>query len=267
MQFSHKTLPDGRNFLYAWFSAMFTRIDLIIIKKVSEDELVGVAQRIEAEVLRIEAFANKFNPETELSYINRLAGKQEVHVSEEMLQILAECKIYNQKTLGYFDITAGSETPFLKEKYFLNIERPGIRFAHANVKLDLSGFIKGYALRKVSEILNNENIPDALVNIGNSSVFAKGNHPFGEGWKIQVPDTKAECVLHDECLTTSGNHPDTKWPVLIPESATPGINASVASVVTSDGAEGEALSTAVYLAKENEVSLMLENFNARWLKA
>ena len=265
MQFSHKTLPDGRNFLYAWFSAMFTRIDLIIIKKVSEDELVGVAQRIEAEVLRIEAFANKFNPETELSYINRLAGKQEVHVSEEMLQILAECEIYNQKTLGYFDITAGSETPFLKEKYFLNIERPGIRFAHANVKLDLSGFIKGYALRKVYEILKNENIPDALVNIGNSSVFAKGNHPFGDGWKIEVPDTQTECVLHNECLTTSGNRSDTKWPVVVPDSGLPGTKSSAASVITTDGAEGEALSTAIYLAKENEVALILKKFNARML--
>ena len=265
MQFSHKTLPDGRNFLYAWFSAMFTRIDLIIIKKVSEDELVGVAQRIEAEVLRIEAFANKFNPESELSYINRLAGKQEVHVSEEMLQILAECEIYNQKTLGYFDITAGSETPFLKEKYFLNIERPGIRFAHANVKLDLSGFIKGYALRKVYEILKNENIPDALVNIGNSSVFAKGNHPFGDGWKIEVPDTQTECVLHNECLTTSGNRSDTKWPVVVPDSGLPGTKSSAASVITTDGAEGEALSTAIYLAKENEVALILKKFNARML--
>ena len=56
MQFSHKTLPDGRNFLYAWFSAMFTRIDLIIIKKVSESELEGIVQKIETEVLRIETF-------------------------------------------------------------------------------------------------------------------------------------------------------------------------------------------------------------------
>jgi hypothetical protein len=46
MQFSHKTLPDGRNFLYAWFSAMFTRIDLIIIKKVSEDELVELLKEL-----------------------------------------------------------------------------------------------------------------------------------------------------------------------------------------------------------------------------
>ncbi len=265
MQFSHKTLPDGRNFLYAWFSAMFTRIDLIMITNACEHDLEKIAKRVENEVVRIETFANKFNSESELSLINRLAGLQDVTISDEMMQILQECKNYHQKTIGYFDITAGSETYVLREKYFLNKEKSTVKFAVANVKLDLSGFIKGYALRKVIEILNNEEITDALINIGNSSVGAKGNHPFGEGWKIQVPDTQTECVLRNECLTTSGNRPDTKWPVVMPDSRLPGTKSSAASVITTDGAEGEALSTAIYLAKENEVGLILKKFNARML--
>ena len=265
MQFSHKTLPDGRNFLYAWFSAMFTRIDLIIIRNSCDSELEKIARKIENEVLRIETFANKFNPESELSLINRLAGVQEVAISDEMMQILQECNNYHQKTLGYFDITAGSDTYILHEKYLLDNEKTTVKFADSNVKLDLSGFIKGYALRKVIEILNNEEITDALINIGNSSVGAKGNHPFGEGWKIQVPDTQTECVLHNECLTTSGNRSDTKWPVVVPDSGLPGTKSSAASVITTDGAEGEALSTAIYLAKENEVALILKIFNARML--
>lgn len=265
MQFSHKKLPDGRNFLYAWFSAMFTRIDLIMITNACEHDLEKIAKRVENEVARIETFANKFNPESELSLINRLAALQEVAISDEMMQILQECKNYHQKTLGYFDITAGSETYILHEKYLLDNEKTTVKFADSNVKLDLSGFIKGYALRKVIEILNNEEITDALINIGNSSVVAKGNHPFGEGWKIQVPDTRAECVLHNECLTTSGNRQDTKWPVLMPDSGLPGTSSSAASVITADGAEGEALSTAIYLAKENEVALILKKFNARML--
>ena len=122
MQFSHKTLPDGRNFLYAWFSAMFTRIDLIIIRNSCDSELEKIARKIENEVLRIETFANKFNPESELSLINRLAGVQEVAISDEMMQILQECKNYHQKTIRYYDITAGSETYVLREKYFLNKE-------------------------------------------------------------------------------------------------------------------------------------------------
>lgn len=263
MQFSHKSLPDGRSFLYAWFGAMFTRIDLILIKNINGFHLEEFAKRMEAEVLRIEAFANKFNPDSELSFINRLAGAQEVVISDEMMLILQECKNYQQKTLGYFDITAGSETSFMHEKYLLNKEKSTVKFADANVKLDLSGFIKGYALRKVIEIINIEEIADALINIGNSSVAAKGNHPFGEGWKIQVPDTQAECVLHNECLTTSGNRQDTKWPVVMPHSGLAGTKSAAASVITTDGAEGEALSIAIYLANENEVKMILEKFDAR----
>lgn len=265
MQFSHKTLPDGRNFLYAWFSAMFTRIDLIMIRNACKHDLECIAKKVENEVVRIESFANKFDPESELSLINHLAGVQEMAVSDEMMKILQECKNYHQKTLGYFDITAGTDTYILREKFFLNKEKSTVKFAVDSVKLDLSGFIKGYALRKVIEILNNEEVADALINVGNSSVGAKGNHPFGEGWKIQVPDTRAECVLHNECLTTSGNRQDTKWPVLMPDSGLPGTRSSAASVITTDGAEGEALSTAIYLAKENEVALILKKFNARML--
>lgn len=263
MQFIRKQLPDGRNFLYVWFSAMFTRIDLMLISNAGGNNLETIAQNIQNEILRIETFANKFNPKSELCFINRLAGMQEVIVSEEMMHILALCEIYKEKTLGYFDISAGSEIPVLKEKYFLDKEKSTVKFADQNVKIDLSGFIKGYALGKVAEILNIENISDALINIGNSSVFAKGNHPYGDGWKIQVPLTQAECVLYDECLTTSGNSKDRKWPVLMPDSGKPGTKELPVSVITTDGAEGEAVSTAAFLAKESELAQILSNFNSR----
>ncbi len=263
MQFSNKSLPDGRHFLYAWFTAMFTRIDLLLIKNASGFDLEKIAEKIQEEVFRIETFANKFNPESELSSINRLAGVQEVRVSDEMMQILAECRSHNQKTLGYFDITAGSHRSVLHEKYFFDKKKSTVKFANPDVKLDLSGFIKGYALRKISIILSVVNISDALINIGNSSVFAKGNHPFGEGWKIQVPLTKAECVLHNECLTTSGNYQDTKWPVILPDSGMKGTKSLATSVITSDGAEGEAVAKAVYLASEIEAKKILEEFDAR----
>ncbi len=263
MQFTGKKLPDGRNYLYAWFSAMFTRIDLVLISVISRNDLEAIAQVIETEIRRIESYANKFNPESELSRINRLAGSQEVIVTEEMMRILAECEMLNKRTLGFFDISAGSEIHGLTVKYLLNTDKSTIKFAHSDVKIDLSGYIKGFALRNVSEILNISNITDALINIGNSSVFAKGNHPFGEGWKIQIPDVFTEWILCNECLTTSGNKPHTNWPIVMPDSGMQGTRDLPVSVITADGAEGEAVAKAVYLASENEVKKILDEFDAR----
>ncbi len=58
---------------------------------------------------------------------------------------------------------------------------------------------KGYALETIKSILNECVIENALINMGNSSVLALGNHPVGTGWKVN------NILLHNECLTTSGN--------------------------------------------------------------
>lgn len=50
--------------------------------------------------------------------------------------------------------------------------------------INLSGFLKGYALEKIRELLQQYEIENALVNMGNSSVLALGHHPLADGWKV-----------------------------------------------------------------------------------
>ena len=270
MQFSQKILSDNKQLFYAWFSAMFTRVDMIFCTDASRTDLKDIALNISNQIAGIEAFANRFDEKSELSKLNANAYKNEVPVSEELFRIIAGCQEYNKQTSGYFDITVNSLNGFRggAAAVQLNAEKQSIRFLHPDVLLDLSGFIKGYALRAVRLILEKENIVNALISMGNSSVMAIGNHPFGKGWKVSQPEeeTNTGCVLFNECLTTSGNKAHTTWPVLHPLSGKAVEAKKAVSVITDDPAVGEVLSTALYVADDDQKAVLLKRFNAKELR-
>ena len=269
MQYSQKLFDDNKKLLYAWFSAMFTRVDILISADGSRNDLINVVEQIKNELERVEAFANRFDENSELSLINRSAFANNVTVSSELFDIIDECLLYTKKTLGYFDITVNSTNGFKDGTSNINLdtENHTIKFLHPDIRLDLSGFIKGYALRAVRNLLLNENIHNALINVGNSSILALGNHPCGEGWKISSSDIKTinECVLHDECLTTSGNKEQTKWPILQPNTGQPIAIKQQVSVITDDPATGEVLSTALYVATNENKGLILMGLKGKVL--
>jgi len=145
MHFSLKSFGDNKSLIYAWFSAMFTRVDIIITAESSRDDLVNIAKQINTEIARVEAFANRFDDNSEVSQVNRTAFGNPKMISEELWQIIHECLLYNKKTLGYFDITVNSANG-LKDgiaNILLDKEKQTIKFLHPHVRSDLMGFIKG----------------------------------------------------------------------------------------------------------------------------
>ncbi len=302
MEYVQKSFGQGNTLVYAWFAAMHTRVDIALWTNDNHNKqersndspsdlshsvfLPTIVANIQQEVKRVETFANRFDPDSELSRINRMAFEQPVTVSEELFALLTECMTYTPLTLGYFDITINSFNGFKQGIHNITTDplNRTIRFLHPDVQLDLSGYIKGYVLRAIRNMLEQEGISNALVNMGNSSILALGNHPHGEGWKISLPvpastdkttllntpasfgETKAskepgtsgeayetnDFLLLNECLSTSGNRPDRPWPVLNPSTHEATQRSAPVSARTTDPALGEVLSTALYLAEEED---------------
>jgi len=186
MYYSEKRFDGDRRLLYAWFQAMHTRIDLIMHTSDKTIDLTGIAEKAEKETGRIETFANRFDEHSELSHINQNAFTQAVPVSKELFTMLTRCQQFHRQSLGYFDISINSANKLTEGMKYLEVdtEAQSVRFQHEDLKLDLSGYLKGYALGKVVGLLKPGGIGNALINFGNSSVYALGNHPFGKGWKI-----------------------------------------------------------------------------------
>ncbi len=209
------------NLFYGWFSAMHTRVDILLPGTESEDFCCAVAAEVADTIRGIETVGNCFNPQSELGRFN--AGElNRSALSPELRRILDLCDEWKHRTGGLFDVACSG-------------------------KINLSGFLKGYALDAVRRILENRGIASAMVNLGNSSVLALGSQTAdSDGWTVKRIDGR-EYRLHDECLTTSGNTPENHSHIINPLTGKSVQGEGIVSVVTQGGAEGEVMSTVTFI--------------------
>ena len=99
-------------------------------------------------------------------------------------------------------------------------------------------------------LLHDEGIRDAVVNMGNSSVMALGQTPLN---------------LDDGCLTTSGNPGGRPLQIVNPLTGAVVETTGRVEVATGGGAEGEVLSTVLFIAGEDPAyeSLLRSRFDIR----
>ena len=187
------------------------------------------------EAGRIDRLLSNYNPESDLSEVNRFAGDRPVKVTPEMFDLLSRCLEYSRAGEGAFDISVG---PLMKVWGFyrgtgrlprkqqveealgkvgyrnivLDPERRTVRFTRPGVELDPGGVGKGYAVDRMVAILKENGIESALVSAGASSIYALGTPNNGEGWEVRIRDPKdanrtLEVVhLKNESLSTSGSY-------------------------------------------------------------
>jgi len=92
----------------------------------------------------------------------------------------------------------------------LTISSNEVRSANKEVKLDLGGYAKGYALDRAASILKQQGINDALINIG-GNVLALGSHGK-RPWRVGIqhprkPGALATLELREgEAVGTSGDY-------------------------------------------------------------
>lgn len=259
MSFQHiyKQFTTGKSVFYAWFEAMHTRVDVAFCN-LPEASSMSLMQKLKAEIDRIEKLANRFDTESEISRVNQFAGIEPFKVNEELYAIIKDCVSYNKETDGAFDITIQSENNHRNGIFDIVLDpiAQTVFFENRNVRIDLCGYAKGYALDKLKYILEENSCHDALISIGCSSVLALGNHLHGKGWKVSLPGKdKEDVILFDECLTTSGNtkqHPH----IIDPETGKCSKSMSTTiSVITNNGTEGEVLSTALCVCDARKYNL------------
>ncbi len=234
MQHLCRRQPDGSTMVYAWFEAMHTRVDLLINSHdQQEKDLFNVADGIRQLITQLEKVGNRFDPTSEISNLNNLAAGEEIKISDTLYKMLSLCLDFNARTKGLFDITVSSPKfqPRMIESIHLGSENTFWR-DNDRAQLDLSGFIKGYALDCIRTYLENCNITDALVNLGNSSIMAMGNVPG---------------PVKNGCLTTSGNADASRRHIINPHTGKYIIGQGSAQVFTDSGAEGEVEATVKFI--------------------
>ncbi len=260
-----KESSTGETIYYTWFTAMHTRVDLLFAANEAESFFSDISLKTFHEIASIEKLANAFDSESELSFVNSHAYADSIALSPELYKILRTALDYNRKTLGLFDITTDSESYDDNCIHCVKLdESMHIRFTRPGIKVNLSGFLKGYALDRIRCLVADTPMGGALINMGNSSIMCLGSRDEGVPWKIPCGDEKMkEVVLQDECLTTSGNDTAGRNHIINPLNGKSIIGKRATSVITRSGTLGEVLSTAFFIADAPTREKLMDQFNVR----
>ncbi len=140
------------------------------------------------------------------------------------------------------------------------------------VRLDVGAIGKGYAAKKLAEVLRENGFDNVLVNIG-GNVTAIGEKKDGESWAVGIKsptkDENAAVVeISNTNLVTSGGYERGAQiegayyhHIINPETLSPAAGHLSVSVMCEDGALADVLSTALFIVSLEEGQEMIKNFD------
>jgi len=243
------------------------------------------------EMKRIESVFSKFDENSEVSKINKLAGLDKLGVSKEVFGLAKRSVYYSRISGGAFDITVAPLMEVwgfvrkhgvvpdkeaienaLKGVGYKNIELDpdgeSIKFLNKGTKVDFGGIAKGYAVDRAKDMLISHGIKSGLINLG-GNIFALGNSPGKKSWKVGVQDPRNKgkllysFELTNKAISTSGNYErffeieGKRYSHIInPVTGIPCQGIISVTVVADSAEEADALSTAIFVMGEEKGLLL-----------
>jgi len=246
-----------------------------------------------ATAAHLDALLTTFSPESPVSRLNAQAGRGAQSVPPEVADLLSLSLSYWRTTNRTFDVTVGPlmalwrqaaathtlPPPAVVRQTRNRIGSEKIKFlSHGHIALmrpgmaiDLGGIGKGYALDQLTSLLRKQRLSRALLDFGQSSIWALGTPPDAGGWHllVQQPDGETADVitLHDEALSVSGSLGQTfvvngnrYGHVIDPRSGEPLRRDLLACVIAPNATQAEALSKALLILGEHKGIALLRHF-------
>jgi thiamine biosynthesis lipoprotein len=176
-----------------------------------------------------------FSALSDVGRANLGAARDAVEVSSETAAVLAAAQSWAEASGGAFDPCVGrsidlwdvkhrNEPPADREvsrladrRLYRHLEigrrlgAPVVRFHDADVKLDLGGIAKGYAVDRAVAALREQGIEHALVAAG-GDIYALGRSPSGDPWEIGIQspfrhdELASSLPLENAAISTSGDY-------------------------------------------------------------
>jgi len=184
-----------------------------------------------AEMRHVDNTMSPYIKTSELYRINELASTRPQVISQELFDLIKQSIAVSELSDGVFDITYASVgylynyrehkkpsdkeiaslLPAINYRWIkLDEKAHSIYFAHANVKIDLGGIAKGYAVDRSIELLQKAGVKNALVSAGGDTRMLGDRH--GRPWMVGIrhPREREKNVvmlpLEDVAISTSGDY-------------------------------------------------------------
>jgi thiamine biosynthesis lipoprotein len=232
------------------------------------------AQAAFALVDRLEDELSRFRANSDISRVNHLTAGQSARVGEAAIECLLIARHLYDLTDGAFDVAIGSGLPSLE----IEAETFLIRATAGDVRVDLGGIGKGYAVDLMAELLEDWGLDCAFVHAGFSSALALEPPAGCDGWPLTLSDpgersrVLARLSMRQTALSASGvrkgDHildPRTREPVrgrlaawvALPRPARSGAAADRRPRL-APAAVADALTTALMVLSVDEIAALCE---------
>ena len=263
-EFTYSTKNAECAVAYATFYAMHTRMEFVL-PRLEESAAQAIVRDVEQRVKQLERLMNRFDERSPLAVVNAVAASQSVALDDELFMALELCEAFRRGTQGYFDVAA-SEQQRAGAAYALDGKNHTVRLLSADVRIDMGGFAKGFALERVCGMLREQGVESAVVNFGNSSIAALGHHPYGEWWPIGVANRRCagavaqEFRLRDSALSVSGRAESGEYHIINPHTGLCVAGEELIAVEGRSALVAEVLSTALYAAPHDVRADIMEQY-------
>lgn len=274
-------------------SAMGTRMQI----QVFTDDPEGARKAIDeafAEMQRVSDLMSDWTRDSDVSRLNRAAGKEAVSISAETLDVLERAKAISELTDGAFSVTwaalgslwnfsPGAEDPSIPTEgrtqqrtelvddaqLLLDKSKGTAKLQRAGMAVGLGGIAKGYAIDRAVDVLEAAGFHDALIFAGGDIRVrgAKGDRP----WLIGIQDPRAKgyfavLPMKSGAIATSGDYENyfTRDGVryhhlLDPRTGRPARGVRSVTVVAQEGLSADGLATAAFVLGVEKGLELIEN--------
>ena len=231
------------------------------------------------EMHRIDQLMSPYKETSELSYINREAASSPLAISTELFQLIQQAEKISQISNGAFDISFASighlynyrknikpDTTIINQQLtavnykniILNQEKQTLHFNQPQMRIDLGGIAKGYAVDKAIEILQKNKIKTAMVSAGGDSRILGDRK--GRPWMIGIRHPREEgksrvvLPLSSVAVSTSGDYErffidqgKRYHHIISPQTGKPADKSQSVTILGPEATITDALSTTVFI--------------------
>jgi FAD:protein FMN transferase len=230
-----ETSHDG--LVRAAIDAMATRFELVIVADgMDANRARAIGEEALAEIARLEDRLSLFRPSSDIAGINAAATERPVKVEPALFSLLQRCMQLSAACDDAFDVTVGPLTrlwrgaaavppaPAIEEArrrtgwrhVILDAEESTIRFARADMMIDLGAAGKGYAVDRAIDTLHSHGVSGAPPGESAWPVGWSGD-PCGNPFALRDGALSVSAV-HGRMFSSGGRtyghviDPRTGWP-------------------------------------------------------
>jgi thiamine biosynthesis lipoprotein len=255
---------------------------VVKITLIGDDEEGAKKAALQAfqEIKRIEHLMSPWIESSDVSRINRAAGKKWETVSPDTIKVIKKAEEVSKISEGAFDITVGPLVQLWRKarekgvppemgdiKKILNLvnfrnlvvnPEGKILLKKPGMEIDLGGIAKGYAVDKAFGLLISLGYKNLIVNAGGD--LRVGGSKRDGPWSIGIQDPResekimARVSISETAIVTSGDyekffvHQGKRYHhILNPMDGFPAGGCQSVSIIYKDGMIADALATAVFV--------------------